>query len=228
MKDFDFTDLRFIFEKDINWEKIRAARGGGEDYTPEYLMTLDNAADFSRNEVAPAAEAVDREECHLEVDEAGGSRIRLPDGMLRNINGLKELGAFCGLTLPEDVGGLDFPLSVFFGIGELFSMGDSSLGLTPMLQEGVAQVLMEFANDKIRQDYLPRLMSGERICSMGLTEAGAGSDLANMKTTARPVNGNESVSASRIRELEELGAVYLLNGSKILLILCSSLVNCVG
>jgi len=200
MNDFEYADLRFIFEQAIPWEKIREARGDEEDYTQEYVMTLDNGAAFSKKEVAPKAGDVDDSECSLAIDESGEKTVRLPQGMLENLEGLKGMGAFSGLTFPEEVGGLNFPLTVFFGLGELFSMGDSSLGLTPMLQEGVGQVLIEYADRKVIEDYLPKLMSGERICAMGLTEPGAGSDLANMKTRARPVNGE--------------GRVYLLNGTK--------------
>jgi len=200
MNDFEYADLRFIFEQAIPWEKIREARGDEEDYTQEYVMTLDNGAAFSKKEVAPKAGDVDDSECSLAIDESGEKTVRLPQGMLENLEGLKGMGAFSGLTFPEEVGGLNFPLTVFFGLGELFSMGDSSLGLTPMLQEGVGQVLIEYADRKVIEDYLPKLMSGERICAMGLTEPGAGSDLANMKTRARPVNGE--------------GRVYLLSGTK--------------
>jgi len=202
MNDFEYGDLRFIFEQAIPWEKIREARGEEEDYTQEYLMTLDNGANFSKKEVAPRAGDVDDRECCLASDGNGGKSVQLPKGMMENLEGLKGMGALSGLTFPEEVGGLNFPLTVFFGLGELFSMGDSSLGLTPMLQEGVGQVLIEFAGRKVVEDYLPKLMSGERICSMGLTEPGAGSDLASMKTLARPVNGEGS------------GSVYLLNGTK--------------
>ena len=87
----------------------------------------------------------------------------------------EELGLFCGVTIPEEQGGFDFPLTAFFGFGEIFSMADSSLGLTPMLNEGCAQVISEFANEKIIKEYLPTLISGERVCAMGLTEPGAGS-----------------------------------------------------
>ncbi len=215
MNDFDYSDLRNIFEKYTDWAVLQQAKNNEEDYREEYLMTLDNAAKFSLKELAPLAEEVDQEGCKLKTGEDGKAYVQMPQGTLKNIDGLKEIGAFCGLTFPESAGGYDFPMSVFFGIGELLSMGDSSLGLTPMLQEGVGQVLLEFANSKILDSYLPKLISGDRICSMGLTEADAGSDLANMKTTARPVNEKDNEKIANLDELKELGEVYILNGSKI-------------
>jgi len=215
MKDFDYSDLRTIFEKYTDWRLFRETTGSTEDYTDEYLMTLDNTAKFSQNELSPLAGVIDHEGCSLESGENGRAKVKLPQGMLKNIEGLKEIGAFCGLTFPESAGGYGFPMTVFFAMGELLSMGDSSLGLTPMLQEGVGQVLLEFANEKIIDTYLPKLITGERICAMGLTEADAGSDLANMKTTARPLKEEDSVKNPNISKLAEIGDVYILNGSKI-------------
>ncbi|MEW6442982.1 MAG: acyl-CoA dehydrogenase family protein [bacterium] len=215
MKGFDYSDLRFVFEHGIPWARIGEARGQTEDWSGEYLMTLDNAARFCRDKVAPRAALADEEECRLEADETGKKRVRLPRSILEGLEQLKGIGAFCGMTFPEEHGGLGFPLTVSFGLGEVLSMGDSSLGLTPMLQEGVGQVLLEFADEKVTQAYLPKLVSGERICSMGLTEPAAGSDLANMRTVAVPADGRAGGRQARVRELEQLGKVYLLNGTKI-------------
>ena len=54
-----------------------------------------------------------------------------------------------------------------------------------------------FASEEQKQKYLPPIASGEKLCAFGLTEAQAGSDVANMKTTAR-----------------KEGDYYVLNGIK--------------
>jgi alkylation response protein AidB-like acyl-CoA dehydrogenase len=214
MSDFYYDDLLFIMEKCIPWNDIASLRGkvGNID---EYLMTLKTVIRFCEGQVEPKAEEIDREECCLEGDSKENRRVCIPHAMEENLNNLKKLGFFCGATFPEEYGGYDFPMSAFFSLGEVFSMADSSIGLTPMLQEGVGQVLLEFANEKILSEYLPKLISGERYGGMGLTEPGAGSDLAVMQTTAQPVNSGSTNNSRRIKELQELGDVYLINGSKI-------------
>ncbi len=214
MNDFDYSDLRFIFEKGIDWSNIREAQGGAADIADEALMIRETQANFSRQEVGPRAEAVDEEECSLKIDENGGNYVHRPQGVIDCIEGLKKIGSFCGVTFPEEFDGMDFPFTVFVGMGELLSMSDPSLGLTPLLQEGVGQVLLEFADERLKLDYIPKLMSGERMVSMGLTEPGAGSDLSNMKARACPANGNEELRTERVRELEKLGDVYIINGTK--------------
>jgi alkylation response protein AidB-like acyl-CoA dehydrogenase len=57
--------------------------------------------------------------------------------------------------------------------------------------------LMEYGTEEQKQKYLPAIASGETIAAFALTEATAGSDASNIKTTAEPVEGG-----------------YLLNGTK--------------
>ena len=214
MSDFNYSDLEFIVEKFIDWDAIARVKGntGSVD---EYLMTLRTTAQFCENQIAPRAGEVDREGCHLVTDENGNKKVHVPDAMVKNIDRLKELGLFCGPTFPEENGGFNFPMTAFFALGELFSMADSSIGLTPMLQEGVGQVLLEFGSENIRREYLPRLVSGESYGGMGLTEPGAGSDLAPMQTTARPFDPEKDEYSDRIKELEKLGHIWMITGTKI-------------
>jgi alkylation response protein AidB-like acyl-CoA dehydrogenase len=207
-----YDDLQFIIEKCIDWKELSSIRG--KDFSAdELIMSLKTIAQFCDNQVEPVAEEVDSEGCCLNVSSGGIKEICIPDAMKRNLQSLIDLGFFCGVTFPEEAGGYDLPMTSFFAIGELLSMSDGSIGLSPMLQEGCGQVIAEFATEAIKKEYLPVLMSGERICSMGLTEPGAGSDLAVMQTYAEKADpGDESL---RVKELRVLGEVYLVSGTKI-------------
>ena len=214
MPDFRYDDLLFIMEKVMPWNKI-AQINGGENLVDEYIMTLNTTAQFCEDKVEPMAEEVDKEECHLVTDSDGKKIVTIPKSMSENHETLKGLGLFCGPTIPEEHGGFGFPLTIFFALGEIISMADSSLGHTPMLNEGCAQVISEYANEKICQEYLPKLLSGERLCAMGLTEPEAGSDLINgIQATAKALDPQTDKS-ERIKELEALGEVYIINGTKI-------------
>ena len=109
-----------------------------------------------------------------------------------------SLGIF-GFDIGEEYGGLGFDdmhmrkaVSVEMGRssagGVMASVGSRSIMLKP---------LTELANDEIRSRALPDLLSGKKGGALGITEPGGGSDVANMKTTARR-DGDE----------------YLLNGQK--------------
>ncbi|MFH0974434.1 MAG: acyl-CoA dehydrogenase family protein [Spirochaetota bacterium] len=216
MAKLKYNDLMFNFEKCVQWQDIADALGK-ENHFDEYMMTMKTVGDFVQNLVEPFAEEIDNDECRVETDSNGKNKVRIAEPMAKHFEKLKELGLFCGVTIPEEQGGFNFPLTAFFGFGEVITMGDSSLGLTPMLNEGCAQVISEYANEKICAEYLPKLISGERLCAMGLTEPSAGSDLvAGIQTTARPVDKEKDKDkAERISELEKLGDVYIINGTKI-------------
>ena len=179
MSNLFHEDLEFIFSKVLPFENISRVKGEDIDLKQEYLLTLKTVGDFCKDKIAPRAEGVDHKGCILKNGE-----VEFPEEVKQSFIEMKELGFFCGVTLPEKYGGFDFPYSVFFAMGEIYSVADSSLGLTPMLQDGVAQVLSEFADESINEDYIPKLIKGERFCSMGLTEPSAGSDLFNMKCKA--------------------------------------------
>ena len=152
MSNLNYDDLLFNFEKCIPWAEI-AEVSGKDNLIDEFLMTMKTVGDFCENQVEPAAEENDNNECRLDVNSEGKNIVVIPEAMKRNFETLKELGLFCGVTIPEEHGGFGFPLTAFFGFGEIFSMADSSLGLTPMLNEGCAQVISEYANEKIVSEY---------------------------------------------------------------------------
>ena len=209
---FLYEDLKFIFEKFIDWDTLHAIKGA-DDFRDEYIMALDAIGDFCKSSLSERAGVIDEQGCKLVRDEDGKNTVVLPPEMVENIETLKKMGFFCGASLEPRYGGADFPFTVLNGIGELLYMADGSFGLTPGLQDGCATVLQEYASEKINQAYLPRLISGERFCAMGLTEPSAGSDLAVMKTTARPLKEGEE--NDRIREMQKLGEVYIINGQKL-------------
>ena len=102
-----------------------------------------------------------------------------------------------GLFFDEEVGGLATgTLLALIAIEEVSKVCATS-GLILAVQELGSLGLKLAGTDAQKQQYLPKLASGEWLCAYALTEAGSGSDSAAMRTTAR-------------REGDE----YVLNGSK--------------
>ena len=107
------------------------------------------------------------------------------------MNVLADAGLF-GIYIPEEYGGLGFgnlenclaieELSKYC-IGVSVSFAASGLGAYPILLHG---------NEEQKKKYLPPIASGKKIAAFGLTESGAGSDAAAIRTTAVK-DGNEYV-----------------------------------
>ncbi len=113
----------------------------------------------------------------------------------------KKMGdqGFLGLNYPEEYGGadLDFFYSVVFTeeITKCYSGGFSIVQSVVQYMSG--PYILKHGTEKLKQKYLPKIISGEAISAIGITEPGAGSDVANIQTKA-------------IKQ----GDHYIVNGSK--------------
>jgi len=101
------------------------------------------------------------------------------------IQDLRDLGLF-GLIIPEDHGGLGLSNAAYARVLAQTSRYDTSVSLTIGAHSSIGMKgILLFGNGEQRARYLPRLASGEMIAAFCLTESGAGSDAAALRTTAR-------------------------------------------
>ena len=107
-----------------------------------------------------------------------------------------ELG-FCGLYAPENAGGLALPRLDATLVFEEMAAVDPSTTAFITIHNMATWMLGTWATDAVREQWGEALTSGQKLASYALTEPGAGSDAASLKTRAERV-GNE----------------YIINGSK--------------
>ena len=109
-----------------------------------------------------------------------------------------EMG-FLGLSYPEEYGGmgLDFFYDVVFN-EELGRTNSGGFAITQQVTQYMSgPYILKYGSEKLKQKYLPGIISGDLICSIGITEPAAGSDAQNIQTKA-------------IKQ----GDHYIVNGSK--------------
>src|SRR3546814_5920579 len=81
----------------------------------------------------------------------------------------------------------------------MISAANLSFGLFPGLTRGACEAVMAHASAELKDMWLPRLVSGEWTGAMALTESGAGTDLALLKTKAAPnADGSYAVTGTKI------------------------------
>jgi acyl-CoA dehydrogenase family member 9 len=100
------------------------------------------------------------------------------------IQGLRDLGLF-GLIIPEEHGGIGLSNAAYARVLGQSSTHDSSATLTIGAHSSIGMKgLLLFGTAEQKARYLPKLASGEMIAAFCLTESGAGSDAASIRTRA--------------------------------------------
>jgi (2S)-methylsuccinyl-CoA dehydrogenase len=134
--------------------------------------------DFAKNQVAPHAEHVHRND------------DMIPEEI---IQGLRDMGCF-GLCIPESYGGIqpnDKPDNIsMLVVTEELSRG--SLGLAGSLitrPEILSKALLKGGTQEQKDRYLPRIATGELMGGIMVTEPNYGSDVAGVSVTAKEVDG---------------------------------------
>jgi isovaleryl-CoA dehydrogenase len=108
-----------------------------------------------------------------------------------------ELGLH-GITVSEEYGGLGLGYLEHVIACEEISRASASIGLSYGAHSNLCiNQLSRWASPEQKEKYLPKLISGEHVGSLAMSEAGAGSDVVGMKLRAEEVQGG-----------------YVLNGTK--------------
>ncbi|WP_339317062.1 acyl-CoA dehydrogenase family protein [Oceanobacillus sp. FSL W7-1304] len=177
-KDKIFKGGAFLVE-DLTGEDIITP----EDFTEEHQMIAKTTDDFITSEVLPKLDQLENHEFEHSVK------------LLKKAG---ELGLL-GVDVPEEYGGLALDKISSSLITERFSRA-GGFSITHGAHVGIGSLpIVFFGNDEQKQNYLPKLATGELIAAYALTEPSSGSDALGAKTTAR---------------LNEAGTHYILNGEK--------------
>lgn len=149
--------------------------------SPEHDAFRATVRRFVQDEVAP---------WHAQWEREG----QVPKALWRRAG---ELGLLC-LTMPEAYGGagVDFSYSAIV-VEELMRAGATG-PLFYLHSDIVAPYLLHYGSEAQKQQWLPRMASGEVIGAIGMTEPGAGSDLAAIRTRADPHDGGWRINGQKI------------------------------
>jgi alkylation response protein AidB-like acyl-CoA dehydrogenase len=152
------------------------------EFSDEQELIRRTVREFAETKVAPVAEELDRE-------------ARFPYEL---VSELAELGLM-GLPIPEEYGGAGGDtVSYAIAIEELTRI-DSSVAITVAAHTSLGTMpILLFGNEEQKQEWLPRLASGQALAAFGLTEPDAGSDAGATRTKAELRDGEWVIDGSKI------------------------------
>lgn len=150
-------------------------------YTPEHEAFRDSVARFVAKEIEPFAHA---------WDEAG----EFPRSLYKKASeiGLLQLG------FPEEFGGVSADrFHIIVAAQELAQAGSGGVAAGLMSHTIGAPPIAKLGSPELKQKVLPAILSGDKISALAITEPHAGSDVANIKTTARRDGGHYIVRGEK-------------------------------
>ncbi|MBP0615621.1 acyl-CoA dehydrogenase [Jiella mangrovi] len=188
VKDIAFT-LRQIAGLDAAMEE-----GLFPDLEPDLVeAVLEEAAKFASERMEPMDVVGDRQ------------GARFDDGAVTMPEGWRELyrdwtaGGWNAIAGPAEFGGQELGTALAAAVSEMWNHASMPFALGPLLTIGAVEALDKHGSDELKQTYLAKLVSGEWMGTMNLTEPQAGSDLAALRSRAeRRDDGSYRVFGQKI------------------------------
>jgi alkylation response protein AidB-like acyl-CoA dehydrogenase len=137
------------------------------------------------------------------IGDRAGARFK--DGVVTTVPGWKEAyhawaqAGWNGLAAPSEWGGQGLPQAVNAACIEMWNSAALAFGLGPVLTVAAIDALVAHGSDELKRAYLPKLVSGEWMGTMQLTEPQAGSDVGASRTRAeRAADGSYRITGQKI------------------------------
>eukprot|EP01132_Coremiostelium_polycephalum_P005723 gene5723-7119_t len=151
-------------------------------FSDELKQLQETVRDFAQNELAPIAADVDKNN-------------QFPMQMWKKMGDLGLLG----ITAPSKYGGLDMGYTAHCIAMEELSRASASVALSYGAHSNLCvNQITRNGNDKQKEKYLPKLISGDFVGALAMSEPNAGSDVVSMKTNAKKVDGGWVLNGTKM------------------------------
>ena len=173
-------DIRFVLADLLDIGQLSRLPGYEEATADLLLSVLEEGGRFCEEVLAPINQQGDQEGCHFE-----NGVVTTPAGFRDAYDAYVQAGWPAMTALPE-FGGQGLPHLTRFVFDELLCSSNLSFSMYPELGHGATALLERWADDELKQRYLPKMVDGTWGGTMCLTEPQAGTDLGIITTRAVP------------------------------------------
>jgi len=189
----DEQDANFVLFEQLRIEELCNHPLYSEFSRDIFEMTLKEAQKLAVNEIMPTNVIGDREGAKRD-----GDMVRVPEAF-HKIWRLYTEGGWIAMSEPPDVGGQGMPSVLGIACNEYFVAANPAFSTFPGLTHGAARLIHNYGTEEQKRKYMFKMFSGEWAGTMCLTEPQAGSDVGNLKTSARRnPDGTFSITGTKI------------------------------
>ena len=187
------ADMSFVLKEVVALEKLCEFADFDSSTVDMVETVLDAAGKLAKEEIEPTNQPGDLQ--GVKIDSTG--KVATAEGFKEAYQHYVD-GGWGSLQFSPEYGGQGIPFVVAASVQEMWHSANLSWGLCPLLTQGAVEAITYNANDELKQRFLPKMISGEWSGTMNLTEAGAGTDVGSIKTSATPEKEHYLIRGQKI------------------------------
>ncbi|MFN3516625.1 MAG: acyl-CoA dehydrogenase C-terminal domain-containing protein [Novosphingobium sp.] len=187
-------DTRFVLNEVLKIQQY-AALPSFENTSVDLVDTVvEECGKFASEVLAPLNLPGDQQGCTRHAD----GTVTTPSGFSQALQLYREAG-WGTLAAPAEFGGQGMPHVLGFVVEEFVSSANQAWGMYPGLTSGAISAILAKGSPEQQAKYLPKMIAGEWLGTMNLTEPHCGTDLGLIRTRAVPnADGSYAISGTKI------------------------------
>jgi len=190
-------DFKYNLEM-LNYDSVVSNIDKFKDYDAETLLSIvSEIGRLNEQEALSSNKIGDREGLQYIANGKEGPEVYTPDSYKSLYKIVRDSG-YVGATMPVEYGGGGAPFTTAILSGEIGIASNMAFYMGPGLSHGAMKAILKKASSKLKETYLPKMISGEWMGTMCLTEPQCGTDLGLIKSSAVPEDDHFILNGQKI------------------------------
>ena len=186
-------EFHFLLSQVVGYGAVQETERFGDADDDTSAAILAEAGKLSADVLAPLRRVGDQEPARLE-----NGVVRTAPGFA-DAYGQVAAGGWISVAAPAAYGGMGLPVTLQTAVNDMMSAANLGLHTGILLSQGQIEAIAAHASEDLKAIYLPRLIAGEWMATMNLTEPQAGSDVGALTSRAEPAgDGSYRITGRKI------------------------------